>query len=67
MYVVVVTWGTVPNMAYASAIRDWNDAQKLLEAAYERGYRDARIVDERDFFAPRTSAGRGSTRPAAAA
>lgn len=67
MYVVVVTWGTVPNMAYASAIRDWKDAQKLQEAAFERGYRDARIVDERDFYTPRTPAGRGAARPAAAA
>jgi len=49
MYAVVVTWGTTRNMCYAGGIRNMQDARKLREAAFERGYRDARIEDE-SFF-----------------
>jgi hypothetical protein len=49
MYAVVVTWGTTRNMPYVCGVRSMQDARKLREAAFERGYKDARIEDETFF------------------
>ncbi len=67
MYAVIVTYGTVVNQVYAGAIRDFSDAEKLQDAAIERGYRDARIEREKDFYATRPAYSRGSARAPAAA
>lgn len=44
MYLIVVTYGTRPNMVYAEA-RSYDTAQALKRAAVQHGYTDAEIVN----------------------
>lgn len=53
MYAVIVTYGTFPNQVYAGSIPTQESAEALRKAAFVRGYRDARVMLEKDFYEQR--------------
>jgi len=63
---VLVTYGTMRNATYA-CVPTKEDAEKLKDTAFNLGYRDARIVEDRgdapSFYENATPERCGSSRP----
>lgn len=61
VWVVQVTYGTWQTPQWYARTKDYKSAEKLCEAALERGYKDAKIVTEADFQATVNTARRSPT------
>lgn len=61
MYLVVVTYGTWPDMVYAK-VGEYDHAESLRRLAKRLGYSDARVWRAKDFYEAQTARRFGPTR-----